>query len=147
MAAAASAARVRFSYASSSCSAGVAVAVQRVVGAYAQRGPDADGHGDVVAELARPGRDGEHTTVRARQVPSEEVHTDEVYSGVTNGRKEGVDLTVGRHRLVRPGPPELNGRKASGPGSRGPSQQRHLGEQQRAVGGKDELTSHWGSVL
>jgi hypothetical protein len=98
----------------------------------------------VTAMLSRTGSTGPGWRAHhsPRQVPGEEVQADEVHPCVTNGRKKCVDLAVGRHRLVRPGPPELDGREAGRSGSCGPLQQRHLAEQQRAVGGEDELTGH-----
>jgi hypothetical protein len=53
-----------------------------------------------------------------------------VYASVPHGREEGVDLGVGRDRLLRPGPPELDGAEAGIPGGGGSLQQGHLGEQE-----------------
>ena len=61
---------------------------------------------------------GEHAAVRTDQVTGEEVQADERGAGVVDGGHEVVDRRVGGHRLVRPGPPELDRVEAGGFGRR-----------------------------
>ena len=56
-------------------------------------------------------------------------------SGIADRADEVVDRRVRGHRLVRPGPPELDRGEAGLLGRRRPLQERELGEQHRAVGG------------
>ena len=122
------------------------VAVERVERRHAQPLADADGDRDVVAELLRAGRDGQHPAVGTGQVAGEEVESDEADARVADRGDERVDLTVGGDGLLGPRPPELDGLETSGPGGGGPLQQGHLREQQRAVGGVAEAV-HTRSVL
>ena len=53
--------------------------------------------------------DRQHAAVRPGQIAGEEVQPDQLHAGVADGSHERVDLGVAGHRLVRPGPPELDG--------------------------------------
>jgi hypothetical protein len=84
-----------------------AVAIERVEPAHAEPRTNVHGDVDVVVEFDGPGRDGEHSAVRASQIAGEEVQADERDAGVGDRPGERVDVPARGHGAVKR-PPELH---------------------------------------